>query len=249
MSISRFDDTERAWAISAELRRKLLAALSDPDECRPMMTYEEFLDWLDEDTLAEWVDGKVIMASPASTRHQRIATFLLRVLSSFVELHDLGEVFAPPFQMKLERTRSGREPDVLYVASAHMDRVKATYLDGPADIVVEVISPESIGRDRGDKFYEYQKAGIPEYWLIDPETERAEFYQLNTKGAYQLIEPDAEGIYHSRILPRFWLRVAWLWEDRLPSVDDTMLAVGGETHARQMIARLQRDGFLNNSGE
>ena len=58
MSISKSTDNERAWAISAELRRKLLAALTDPDDCRPMMSYEEFLDWLDEDTLAEWVDGE-----------------------------------------------------------------------------------------------------------------------------------------------------------------------------------------------
>ena len=180
-------------------------------------------------------------------QHQLIELFLLRVLSSFVELHNLGEVFTPPFQMKLERT--GREPDVLYVASAHMDRVKATYLDGPADLTVEVLSPESIGRDRGEKFFEYQKAGIPEYWLIDPATERAEFYQLNAKGAYQFIEPDTEGIYHSRIVPGFWLRIVWLWEDRLPSVDDTMLAVGGEAYARQMIARLRRGGFLDNSGD
>jgi hypothetical protein len=118
------------------------------------MTYEEFLTWADEDTLAEWVDGEVVMYSLASKRHQNIADFLLKVMGTYVESHDLGMVISAPFQMKLEH---GREPDVLFVASEHLDRLEETYLDGPADLVVEIVSPDSMGRDRGDKFYEYAR--------------------------------------------------------------------------------------------
>jgi len=78
--------------------------------------------------------------------------------------------------------------------------------------VVEIVSPESAGRDRGEKFYEYEQAGIPEYWLVDPSREEAEFYQLDAQGHYHLILPDAEGIYRSRVLRDFWLRVTWLWQ-------------------------------------
>ena len=138
------------------------------------MTYQEFLNWADEDTLAEWMNGKVIMTSPASLRHQLIAQFLGRVLAGYVEAERLGIVISAPFQMKLEQ--SGREPDVLFLAENHRDRLRATYLDGPADLVIEILSPESIGRDRGEKFYEYERAGILEYWLIDDATQRAEFY-------------------------------------------------------------------------
>ena len=52
------------------------------------------------------------------------------------------------------------------MASERLDRVHRTYLDGPADLVVEIVSPESAGRDRGEKYYEYEAAGIPEYWLL-----------------------------------------------------------------------------------
>lgn len=241
MSISRPTNREPAWAISAELRRKLLAALTDPDESRPTISYEEFLDWLDEDTLAEWVDGKVIMASPASLRHQDIANFLLALLSGWVRYRDAGRVVNGPFQMKLEHT--GREPDVLFVGTAHLDRLAKTHLEGPADIAVEVMSPESIGRDRGDKFYEYQKAGIPEYWLIDPETERAEFYQLNAKGAYQLIALDEHGVYHSSVLPGLWLREAWFWELPLPPpAEDVLEEIGGEEYTRYIQERRGKRG-------
>ncbi len=192
-----------------ELRRRLVELLLATAQPRKM-TYEEFLAWADEDTLAEWVDGEVVMTSPASQLHQDISGFLHMILRVYVETHKLGTVLPPPFQMKL--ARSGREPDLLFVANAHLERLKETYLDGPADLVVEIVSPESGARDRGDKFYEYQEAGIPEYWLIDPVRERTEFYQLDEQGHYVLISPDAEGVYRSRTLPGFWLRVSWLWQ-------------------------------------
>ena len=127
------------------LRRRLLEVLLTPVEC-PRMTYEEFLAWADEDTLAEWVDGEVVMYSPASDRHQDMARFLTTVLSIYVETYGLGVIRPALFQMKLER---GREPDLLFVAREHLDRLKEAYLDGPADLAVEIVSPESAGRDRG----------------------------------------------------------------------------------------------------
>jgi len=210
------------------LRRQLLEVLLAPVELRKMtrrlVTYEEFLAWADEDTLAEWVDGEVVMYSPASDRHQDISGFLESVLRSFVEVRQLGIVRSAPFQMKLEH---GREPDLLFVAKTNLGRLKETYLDGPADLAVEIVSPESVGRDRGVKFYEYEQAGIPEYWLIDPQTERAEFYQLTAANQYRLVQPDAEGIYRSAVLPDFWPRVEWLWQEPLPSPIRTLAEIVG----------------------
>ncbi len=204
------------------LRRQLLDLLLAPAQ-PARMTYEEFLAWADEDTLAEWVEGEVIMTSPASDRHQDLAGFLTAVLRVFVESRGLGWVRSAPFQMKLEA--SGREPDLVFVASDQLHRVHRTYLDGPASLVVEIVSPESAGRDRGDKFYEYATGGVPEYWLIDPDRELAEFYQLDAPGRYRLLAPDDDGIFRSRVLPGFWLRVDWLWQQPLPRVLDVLKAL------------------------
>jgi len=204
-----------------DLRRDLLQLLLIPSQQRKM-TYDEFLAWAGEDTLAEWVNGEVIISSPASRKHQQISDFLISVMRAFVEQHDLGVVLSASFQMKL--ARSGREPDLLFVAQEHLERLRETYLDGPADLAVEIISPESIGRDRGEKFREYEEAGIPEYWLIDPQREQAEFYRLGDQGRYRLISPDKEGMYHSEMLPGFWLRVDWLWQ--LPRVLDALRELG-----------------------
>ena len=179
------------------------------------ISYEDFLEWANEDTLAEWVNGEVIMTSPASKIHQLLDGFLYSLIHQYVQLRDLGKVLLPPFQMKLKN--SGREPDLIFIKKENLKRLKKTYLDGPADLVIEIISPESIGRDRGDKFYEYEQAGIPEYWMLDHSKRRAEFYILDKSGSYILAKIGSEGKFDSKILPGFWIKIEWLWQEPLPS--------------------------------
>lgn len=228
---------------SAErLRLDVLALLAMREDEAPRMTYEEFLEWADEDTLAEWVDGRVSMNSPVGRRHQHIVNFLVKVLSEFTQVHASGEVLNGLFQMKL--ARSGREPDVLFVAKAHLDRLKSTYLDGLADVVIEIVSPESAERDRGDKFDEYREAGIPEYWLIDPQLEQADFYQLDNAGRYQAATLGSDGIFRSRAVAGFWLRVDWLWQDPLPETSQVLLEIDPEGYGAHLREQLRQAGLL-----
>jgi len=69
-----------------------------------------------------------------------------------------------------------------------------------------------------EKFEEYEQYGVPEYWIIDPRAKRprAEFYQLDERGQYQPVPVGKDGVYHSKVLPGFWLRVDWLWAETLP---------------------------------
>lgn len=181
------------------------------------MSYEEFLAWCDEDTWAEWVDGEVVIMSPVSFFHQDLADFLVAVLRVFVETLDLGWVCSAPFLMRLASLSRGREPDILFVRKERMSLVQQTYLDGPADLVVEIISPESVVRDREEKFAEYERAGVQEYWLLDPQQKQAEFYVLGSDGHYRLTTVE-DGVYRSQVLQGFWLKVAWLWQEPLPKV-------------------------------
>lgn len=180
------------------------------------MTYEEFLNWPDEDLRAEWVYGEVIKLTPVSNRHQNVADFLTALLRHFAEAHQLGEVRSAPFQMKTGPELPGREPGVLFIASERLDRLKNNYLDGAADLAIEIISPESRARDRGDKFYEYEQGGVREYWLIDPIRRQAEFYRLGEDGVYRTINVDKDGVFHSEALRGLWLKVEWLWQEPLP---------------------------------
>jgi Uma2 family endonuclease len=184
----------------------------------PKMTYEEFLAWAEDGSHVEWVDGEVITMSPVSHRHQDIADFLLALLRHFAEAQRLGKVFSAPFQMKLSTRPSGREPDVMFISNEKLELLKNAYLDGAADLAVEVVSPESVARDRGDKFQEYEQGGVREYWLIDPMREQADFFLLGDDGLYHLASLDADGAFHSRALDGLYLKVEWLWQEPLPTL-------------------------------
>src|SRR5690554_1169266 len=131
---------------------------ADREQVIPM-TYEEYLAAFDETTHAEWVNGKAIVFMPPTPRHQAIVVFLAALLSMFVELNRLGKILVAPVEMKLSPEGSAREPDLLFVAEEHRARIMSQRIEGPADLVVEIISPESAARDRSDKFDEYQQAG------------------------------------------------------------------------------------------
>lgn len=193
---------------------------------QPYVTFEEFVEWYDEGRRGEWVDGEIVPMSPARAEHQRLMFFLAQILSIYAEAHQLGEVMPPPFLMRLATRPSGREPDLLFIARENAGRLQDAYLDGPADLAVEITSPDSSTRDRGDKFTEYETAGVREYWLIDPRRREARFYQLQSDGVYRSIEVEANGVYQSVVLPDFRLPVAWLWQRPLPKVDDARRQLG-----------------------
>lgn len=88
---------------------------------------------------------------------------------------------------------------------------------GPGRAAQNLLSPESVGRDRGDKFYEYAQGGVPEYWLLDPQMEWAEFYRLEN-ARYRPLFTGQKGKYQSPTLAGFWLQVEWLWQRPLPRV-------------------------------
>jgi Uma2 family endonuclease len=66
------------------------------------------------------------------------------------------------------------------------------------------------------KFQEYQLGGVREYWLLEPELKQADFYQLGADGQFQPLPVDADGIFRSRVLPGFWLKIEWLWQSPFP---------------------------------
>ncbi len=193
------------------------------------MSYEEFLAWADEDVHAEWVNGEVIVQMPPKRPHQRVVAFLMQLMGLFIQLFHLGELLPAPFEMRATPDGAAREPDLIFVACEHLDRLSQERLSGPADLVVEVISDDSVARDRADKFYEYQEAGVREYWILDsrPGRERADFYVLDEKGRYRPVPPASDGRYHSTILPGFWLHVDWVTSAEPPAVLTALAQVVG----------------------
>jgi len=165
----------------------------------------------------EWVRGKVIKMTPVSLRHTLLAQYLFQLLSHYLAYRPVGTVLLAPFAMRVKELEIVREPDLQIVLQEHRDRLTETATEGPADLCIEVVSPESVTRDYGQKFEEYEKAGVREYWIVDPHREQAIFYRLSEHGLYAAVAADTEGNYRTPLLPNFALHVPTLWQDPLPN--------------------------------
>jgi Uma2 family endonuclease len=178
------------------------------------MTYEEYLEWLDDKTHAEWVGGWVVPMSPINGLHDQLFAFLRALMRLLLEAHPVGVDRGDPFQMKTAPDLPGRAPDLVFVANEHLSRLHRTVLEGPADIAVEIISPGSVYRDRQEKYKEYERGGVREYWLIDPDNRQADFFLPGEDGRYYPMPLDQGDIFRSQVLPGWWLKIEWLWEPR-----------------------------------
>lgn len=208
------------------------------------MTYEEYLAWADEDVRSEWVDGEVIIEMPPLNIHQKLVGFLDRLLGLYVAIFDLGQLQVAPFELKISPEGNSREPDLMFIARDHLDRLTTKRVVGPPDLIIEVISKDSIHRDRVDKFDEYETGGVPEYWMIDnrPRRRRAWFYQLDAQGRYQTVPLEADGVYRSKVLPGFWLRVEWLWREQPDVLRALAEVIGPEQMAEALRQAIDEAG-------
>jgi Uma2 family endonuclease len=188
------------------------------------VSFEDFLKTYGEQH-AEWLMGKVILVVTNNTIHQQIQTLLVTLLNLFVSYRALGRVLSAGVPMYISDNQPAREPDILVILNVHLDRLKHNQLEGPADIAVEIVSPESVVRDRGDKFAEYQAAGVPEYWLIDPIHHDTNFWALNADGNYEPRPLDAQGRLTSAVLPGFMLDPVLLWRNEPPTGEELVALV------------------------
>ena len=183
------------------------STLERPAPAKRRLTYEEFLA-LDGDPHQEWVNGEAVRMPSVGHIHSEITGFLIALLWATITDERLGRVFFNPFNIHLGGV--GRAPDVTVVLNEHLDRVRLNYLEGPPDIAIEVISPGGGARDRVEKFAEYEAGGVREYWLIDPQTETAEFYVLGADGRYG--EVVAGEWFASTVVAGLRVKPAWFWE-------------------------------------
>lgn len=173
----------------------------------------------------EWVGGVVIEMAGIDERHDGLQFFLRTLITLFLEQMTGGRVLQDPMLMRVPGI-STRAPDLQVLLPDSHDKLKKNYVLGPADLVVEIVSEGSQNTDRINKFAEYARAGVPEYWIIDPLFHEALFYVLTVQGEYERVAP-VDGVYTSRTLPQLKLPVAVLWQEPLPTLSETLVLVQG----------------------
>lgn len=118
------------------------------------------------------------------------------------------------------------EPDLLVVTDLHRDRITAQRLEGPADLVIEIASDGDPRFDEREKLPRYRAAGIPEIWLVSPQTRSVRVDRLDPDGLYRTSQHNS-GPIESTILPGFCINAEWLWQEPLPSTFGCLRALLG----------------------
>jgi Uma2 family endonuclease len=134
------------------------------------------------------VAGDLVVTPAPGRRHQRIVTDLVTLLNAYVREHDLGEVFAAPFDV-LFAEGDYMEPDLLFVSKDRLGILSDRGVEGSPDLVVEVTSPSTADRDRGPKLERYRHYGVGEYWIVDPESRLVEVWYLADGALAPLVIP------------------------------------------------------------
>ncbi|MFH1463258.1 MAG: Uma2 family endonuclease [Pseudomonadota bacterium] len=141
------------------------------------MTFADWLRFPDDGRLYEILGGELHVAPPPSILHQRVSRNLGVKLVHFLDQGHLGEALLAPIGVRFSDD-DVLEPDLLVVLAEHAHRVREQFVEAPPDLVVEILSPGTAGRDLGAKRRLYEAATVPEYWIVDPESRAVEVLVL-----------------------------------------------------------------------
>ena len=171
----------------------------------------EFEALADEDLKAEYLDGVMIVHSPASVRHEERQLFLATLLKLHADAHRMGRVMGGNAVFRWKERRLA--PDVMVVRDER--RIGPKEVEGVPDLVVEVLSESTRDYDLGEKRRLYREAGVGELWLVDVE---GQVVVVERRGRGYESEEIHEGWVVSEAVPGFRIRAEWLWQEPLPSI-------------------------------
>lgn len=174
---------------------------------------QEFYNQISEDDKAEYINGEIIFHSPAKFEHNDASGHLYRLLSTYVMLRGLGYVGYEKIMISL--TRNDYEPDICFFGSATSELFDRKQMQFPApDLIIEILSPSTESNDRGIKFQDYALHGVQEYWLVDPDLQVLEQYELRNE-SYELILKSGSGYVTSLVLPNFTIPIRAVFDETL----------------------------------
>lgn len=173
-----------------------------------------FYEWMDEDMKTKFINGEIVVHSPALDKHSSVVMLLGTLLNVFVNARNLGLVRVE--KALVELTRNSYEPDICYFGLDKSASISPELLYYPApDLVVEVLSESTKKNDREVKFEDYAAHGVAEYWIIDPKCQTIETFTIDADTeAYA-----ATGIFKigqsvsSTILPNFIIPVKAIFDN------------------------------------
>jgi Uma2 family endonuclease len=179
-------------------------------------TYEDYLRLPEDGNRYEVIRGHLYVTPPPIYDHQFVLWSLGQTLGRFVHEHRLGIVLTAPFAVRLPaRIGNPVEPDLVFLRNEQQPRSGDRFFQGTPDLVLEVLSPSTRRRDRTIKLEAYRDAGVPEYWLVDPEDRTVVVHVLGEDRRYAELCRGSEGdTVRSTVLPGLEIRVGEIFPPR-----------------------------------
>ncbi len=174
------------------------------------LTYEDYCALPDDGLRHEVIEGFLFSEPSPRRAHQRVLLNLAALLQAHVREQGLGEVYLAPFDVVLDR-RTVVVPDLLFVARERAGIVTERAVEGPPDLVVEILSPGTAGRDRVAKLNAYARHGVPHYWLVDPEARTLEALELAGSGYRVAAAAAADEGFTPGLFPGLVIALPELW--------------------------------------
>ncbi len=179
------------------------------------LTYDDFLLFPDDGKRHELIDGEHYVTPSPNIRHQRISGNLYLAIATWLEAHPIGRVYYAPLDVVMSDF-DVVEPDLLYVSNARAHVLTPSNVKGAPDLVIEIGSPSTRRRDETTKRRLYERAGVAEYWVVDPELDVVRVYRKETGGAFARpleLSREAEDVLTTTILPGLDLPLARVFRD------------------------------------
>lgn len=162
-------------------------------------TYKDYVAVPEDGYCYEVVNGVLYMAPSPSAEHQGAVLRIAHYLLTYIEFAGLGKVFMAPFDVELDY-QNIVQPDVLVILHEHLDRVTKSRIIGAPDLVVEVASPGTVRHDLTEKQDAYAHAGVPEYWIVNPDAQTVEVLVLSGSAYRSLGLFSGSAILKSRVI-------------------------------------------------
>lgn len=173
---------------------------------------EQFYNDIDESMKVEFINGEIVVHSPVMKRHNESLKLLLKLIDTYVDIHDLG--FVGYEKIMTVFTRNDYEPDLVFFGNSKAEKFSSDQTLFPVpDFIVEVLSKGTAKNDRGIKFDDYETHKVPEYWIIDAKSETVEQYIL-VRNKYELVLKSAEGRLKSKVIKGFEIPIQAIFDKK-----------------------------------
>ena len=144
---------------------------------RPPRTIREVYDALPEGTMAQLIQSQLVMSPAPTYGHQKLVVRLCTMINSFLNQHDMGEVLVAPFDVHLD-DENVYQPDILFIRNDQLSNIRKDGFHGAPDVVIELLSSFTSRYDLGQKKAGYERHGVQEYWIVDPDSKDVKGYLL-----------------------------------------------------------------------